>query len=301
MILTVTFYIPEPAQFPLPGRPHFSYVKPNNTANKFIIGMTYKHDITSLFFALFLITACSSVNQTEQQQETDPSEPAELFIDGASAHWVSSDRLIWDAGSEAEFFELYYSRDAGIEITESGVSRGESIVLTPGSELTNDLADKFRHISHRPVFSLSEDRDQIHNALKGQLVAVAKDDVGRPIKATKVQTHGVIDDLYIYDGDLGPVYSEDSISLSLWAPTAQSVTLRLYDDEKNLAEEIDPSDSSPQDGVWRFDGPAGWDRMFYRFDVRFTITKRVRFTISRLPIPTRSAWLPIANIASLWM
>ncbi len=226
-----------------------------------------KLSLVTLSTLAILLAACSSTHQTEQQ-EIDQTEPSEIFIKGAAAHWVSSDRLIWDAGEDASRFELYYSQDADIQITGYGVTGGESISLSPDADLSDALADKFRHISHRPVYSLDANHDQIHEALKGQLVTVAKDEDGRPLKATQVQTHGVIDDLFIFDGDLGPVYSDDSIRLNLWAPTAQSVTLRLYDDEKNLAEEINPADSSPRDGVWRFDGPAGWDRMFYRFDVQ---------------------------------
>ena len=38
---------------------------------------------------------------------------------------------------------------------------------------------------------------------------------------TGLQLPGVIDEVYSYDGPLGSVFSEDSISLYLWAPTAQ--------------------------------------------------------------------------------
>jgi pullulanase len=217
---------------------------------------------------VILLAACTSTHQTEQQQENYQSQAAEISIEGAAAHWVSSDRLIWDAGDNAEQVNLYYSRDAEIQITRPEVTGGESIALSPDADLSDELADKFRHISHRPVFSLSADPDQVREALKGQLVAVAKDEDGLPLRATQVQIHGVIDDLFIYDGDLGPVYNDDSISLALWAPTAQSVTLRIYDEGKNLAEQIDPADESPADGVWHFEGPSNWDRMFYRFDVR---------------------------------
>ncbi|CAN5407580.1 hypothetical protein BH23BAC3_BH23BAC3_26920 [soil metagenome] len=218
---------------------------------------------------LIILAACSSTNQTEQQQETGQIESSDVSVEGAAAHWASSDRLIWDAGDDADRYKLYYSHDADIEITTTEVTGGESFSLTPDAELSDQLADKFRHISDRPVFSLTEDRDKIHEALKGQLIAVAKDENDRPLRATQVQIHGVIDDLFIYDGDLGPVYGDDSISLTLWAPTAQSVSLKIYDDEKNLLEEINPEEQSPTDGVWRFEGAiSDWDRHFYRFNIR---------------------------------
>lgn len=44
---------------------------------------------------------------------------------------------------------------------------------------------------------------------------------GACTNVTGLQLPGVIDELYSYDGPLGPVFTEDSISLYLWAPTAQ--------------------------------------------------------------------------------
>jgi len=226
----------------------------------------------TLFYAFTIVclsfSGCSSPATTATETDTTPTN-SEISIDGAAAHWVSADRLIWDAGEEADRLELFYSRDAEIQVTDSEVTGGESISLSPDADLTDELADKFRHIANRPVFSLSENRDDIHEAMKGQLVAVAFDENENLVKATQVQIHGVIDDLFIYDGELGPVYSQDSISLALWAPTAQSVSLHIYDDDKNLLEEINPEEQSPPDGVWRFEGAsADWDRNFYRFNIR---------------------------------
>jgi pullulanase/glycogen debranching enzyme len=97
---------------------------------------------------------------------------------------------------------------------------------------------------------------------------VALDEYNDPIDATKVQIHGVLDDLYVYDDDLGPVYNNNTIDVHLWAPTAQSVTLNLYNGEKELIQEIDPVDSDPANGVWTFEGSPDWDRMYYTFNIR---------------------------------
>ncbi|WP_069129916.1 pullulanase-type alpha-1,6-glucosidase [Rhodohalobacter halophilus] len=192
----------------------------------------------------------------------------EVKIDGASAHWVSSDLLIWDPViKDAARYEILFSEDADITLRTFDIPSGESISIRPDGMLTAYLADKFRHISDRPVFSVDADHQTVRDALKGQIIAVAFDSNGIPVSATRVQTHGVLDDLYTYDEQLGPIYSGDDLSLKLWAPTAQNVTLSIFDKEKNIITEIDPTQAQPENGVWEFENLIEWDRYFYRFNV----------------------------------
>jgi len=211
-------------------------------------------------FISLMLSSCST-----QEPISDITD--EIKVEGAAAHWVSSGLLIWDPGTEASRFEIRYSPNADIEIRSFNISSGESISLQPDGMLTGYLADKFRHISDRPVYSVESDRDQVREALKGQLIAVAYNSNGIPVSATRVQTHGVIDDLFTYDGQLGPVYSDDDLSAKLWAPTAQNVTLTIFDDDKNEIREIEPDVNTPENGVWEFDELSEWDRSFYRFNV----------------------------------
>ena len=212
-----------------------------------------------------LLQNCTESNT---QGETLPvSEQASDNITGAAAHWVSADRLIWDAPANADSYRLYFSDTAGLIVTDTNINGEEFFELQPETELSDDLQDQFRHISNRQLFSLGENMSSIKRALKGQLLAVAVNESGEPIEATKVQIHGVLDDLFVYDGDLGPVYDGNSIRLNLWAPTAQTVTLNLYNNEKELAREIEPVNMEPENGVWRFEGADDWDRMYYTFNV----------------------------------
>jgi pullulanase len=136
-----------------------------------------------------------------------------------------------------------------------------------------EVQNKLRHLGDRPVFTVTGDEDEVRNAVKGQLIAVAFDGSGYPVAATHVQRHGVLDDLFYYDGDLGPVYHQNSIELNLWAPTAQSVTLRVYDSEKNLVEEVNPVEESPTDGVWRLKGLQIGTACFIGLIFRYTTGK----------------------------
>lgn len=44
---------------------------------------------------------------------------------------------------------------------------------------------------------------------------------GKCSDATGLQLPCILDDLFSYDGPLGAVFSEETVSLYLWAPTAQ--------------------------------------------------------------------------------
>jgi len=189
---------------------------------------------------------------------------SEIQADGASAHWVSAENVIWDAGVEAEYYELRYVTESDkIELGE--LLTGNSISMEPGSELDSKTADKFRHISDRPVFRINVQPDTISEALRGRVLAIAYGDDNEVLAATRVQTAGVIDELYTYNGKLGPIYDDNSITLKLWAPTAQSVRLQVFDDQKNHIEMVEPAKVS--NGVLEFHGSRDWDRKFYRFKV----------------------------------
>ena len=218
--------------------------------------------ILVLLCILMLIQNCTGPDTSLQTSELNGTAT------GAAAHWVSADRMIWEAPKNAASYRLYFSDTAGLIVTDTNINGEEFYKLTPGAELSDSLAAKFQHISDRPVFSLEQSVSDIDYALEGQLLAVALNNEGEPVDATKVQIHGVLDDLYVYDGSLGPVYNGDSISLHLWAPTAQSVTLNIYSGDKQLIDIIEPQTTDPENGVWTFEGNPDWDRLYYTFNIR---------------------------------
>src|SRR6056297_714717 len=219
-----------------------------------------------LFHLLLFIIIGLIISSCTTSQQTTQLSP-ELPIEGASAHWISADRLIWDPGVDADSYELRYSLNADLSIQRFGSPSGQSLTLSEDGMLTAYQADKFRHISDRAVFSVNGERSLYQEALKGQVLAVAYDLNGIPINVTRVQNHGVIDDLYTYDGQLGPVYTDNVITLKIWARTAQNVTLSIFDNSKNEIDTIDPTEYQSQNGVWVFEGSDEWDRHFYRLHV----------------------------------
>lgn len=219
------------------------------------------------WLAVVVIVAygCSSSKETAPES-TD--KPIVAEIEGAAAHWIQNDRIIWNVPTSASRYELRYDENAGILIDSDGVSGGQVINLQAGAGINFRTADKYRHIAAWPVFGLEGSAEVIKHALRGQIVAIAYNQNDESIAATRVQMPGVIDQNFTYSGDLGPKYSGNQIELKVWAPTAQSLSLVLYDADKNKTGEVQPENARPKNGVFSFKGSKSeWDRKFYRFEI----------------------------------
>ena len=71
--------------------------------------------------------------------------------------------------------------------------------------------------------------------------------------ATTLLLPGVLDDLFYFDGELGAQQSGNEIRFRLWAPTARSVRLFVYDDPDEAAREIYRM-AEDDAGVWETPG-----------------------------------------------
>ena len=96
-----------------------------------------------------------------------------------------------------------------------------------------------------------------------------------------MQDAGALDDLEYYGGTLGVVFHHNNdrswsdwpddedypVKLKLWAPTAQNVSLLLYEHEGDAA----PLKTVPMhahNGVWLADGDSSWRDMYYLYSVQ---------------------------------
>ncbi len=228
--------------------------------------MIYK--TRNIIWTIAIAVAFLGCGTAQQSGDGLPLQKDASIPSGFGAHWLTADQLIWEVPEGTARTELRYAQDADIIVTSEAVQGGEAIELMPNGDLPEELADKLRHIADRPGFFVDASTDKITQALRGQMVVVAYDSNNRPIAATNVQHHGVLDDLFFYDGYLGPKYADGNVYLRVWAPTAQKISLKLYDTDKNLVEIVSPDAQSPAPGVYQFSGSSDWDRMFYRFHVK---------------------------------
>jgi pullulanase-type alpha-1,6-glucosidase len=191
----------------------------------------------------------------------------------AQAHWVTEDTVAWSLGALPgdAAFALHYSATGALTLDETGVINGDgalALTLDPAG-LPAAVTEKFPHLAGYDAFKLAPgDLSLVPAILKGQFAVSAAAGDGTPIDATALQIPGVLDELYAYDGDLGVVWMGGAPSLVLWAPTAQSVTLHLYDDSDPATTSTTvPMTEDAVIGVWSAPGDGSWAGKYYLYEV----------------------------------
>jgi pullulanase len=195
-------------------------------------------------------------------------------LDVARAHWVSRDIVAWPLEEviiEATY-RLHYDVEGDLTIARTEVEGGSSILLSYDPDgLPAEVLEKFPHLEGYTALRLAEpDIELIPDILQGRL-AVSKTsgavgaEGGQLIDATGLQVPGVLDDLFFYDGDLGVVWEGDAPTLKLWAPTARSVGLHLFEDTAGDATEV--LELEREGGVWSISGEPGWKGRYYLYEV----------------------------------
>ncbi|MFI6355499.1 pullulanase-type alpha-1,6-glucosidase [Streptomyces sp. NPDC050743] len=190
---------------------------------------------------------------------------AALDLSTSKAIWIDRDTVAWSGVDGAASTQLLYSLDGSIAVKDGALtSDDERWIRLEKTTLTDAQKARFPHLKDYTAWSVDpRDRDRVRAALKGQLVASQRAANGAVLAATGVQTAGVLDDLYpaATKAALGPVFHDGKPTLSVWAPTAQSVALELDGSTH-------PMHRDDTTGVWSVTGPASWKGKPYRYVVR---------------------------------
>ncbi len=191
----------------------------------------------------------------------------------ARAHWVTRDTLVWDfLGSSTYAYTLYYSPTGSLTLGVQGITGGEALPLTFSRAGPGDaVLKKFPHMAGFVALKLSPEAvAKVPDILKGQIAVMAQDKNGKLVDATGVQLPGVLDDLYPYAGPLGVSYGQGDLAptLRLWAPTAKSVTLHLFDNATASDAQELPMVLDQATGVWSVSGQPDWKGKFYLYAVQ---------------------------------
>ncbi|WP_103500951.1 pullulanase-type alpha-1,6-glucosidase [Streptomyces sp. SM12] len=220
-----------------------------------------------------------------------PAGGAAAVLDPAQAraHWIDEETVVWPVTPQAGGSEqLVHHPDGAIGVENGALTDEGQWLRLSRTELTDAQRDRFPHLADQQAFAVDpRDAHRAEEALRGQLIATQRAANGALTQATGVQIPGVLDDLYAeaaVDAELGPVfhhgdgkkpgkgkekekgkgkpkkYTPGTPVLSLWAPTAQEVTLEL-DGEQHAMTRDDAS------GVWSVEGETGWHGKPYRYHV----------------------------------
>ncbi|WP_440877006.1 pullulanase-type alpha-1,6-glucosidase [Thalassotalea sp. PLHSN55] len=200
-----------------------------------------------------------------------------LAIKDIAGHWIDVNTFVWNADPEGKIgvsqVKLHHSVSAGIvaDAENNDAVNGTVVELTP-TDLTEAQQGTAPRVADLPAYSVNFTADEAKAVAKNQLVLVGYDADNTPVAATYVQADLILDDLYTKgdadanEANLGPVYDNGAVSVSVWAPTAQSVNLKVY----NAAKEETATHAMTEDpmtGIWSYQGDSSLDRQFYRFEL----------------------------------
>ncbi|WDF89065.1 pullulanase-type alpha-1,6-glucosidase [Aeromonas hydrophila] len=193
---------------------------------------------------------------------------AAFGVAGASAHLIDGNTLIWQGGKDKPHVRLYYTESGTIKANAEGVFDFPYITLTPTS-LTAEQQAKYPHLKDAAAFALPAGKD-LKPLLKGELVAIGTDADGILQGATLVQSAGALDALYSEAATkltYGAVVEGGNVTFRVWAPTARSVKLALFDGQhKPLGERTMTLDEAS--GSWSVQGGSELVGKFYRYDIQ---------------------------------
>ncbi|MBZ9643930.1 pullulanase-type alpha-1,6-glucosidase, partial [Streptomyces sp. PSKA30] len=189
---------------------------------------------------------------------------AALDLTTSKAVWIDRNTVAWNGSDAAASTQLLYSRTGSIAVKDGALTGDDQQWLRLSrTTLTDAQKAKYPHLKSYTAWSVDpRDRDRVREALRGQVVASQRAANGAVLAATGVQIAGVLDDLYdATKADLGPTFDKGRPTLSVWAPTAQSVELEIGDSTVAMKR-----DSAT--GVWSVTGPRSWKNKAYRYVVK---------------------------------
>ena len=214
-----------------------------------------------------------------------PTQILNSLLNVEQAYWIDRKRVAIQPqfALSGATYAITSSLVGGLSVTPTGIVGGTSIPLTPGGTLTADELLRYPQLRGYTVLQLPANIKllAVQSALKGQLAFSTVDQTGSLKYATGIQIAGVLDDLYYYSGKLGVVFRQSDqrgwydwpqenngdVKLKVWAPTAQSVSLLIFDHDSDMT----PSATlgmRAHNGVWVATGPEDWRDKYYLYAVK---------------------------------
>lgn len=198
-------------------------------------------------------------------------------LNDAKAFWVSKDLILWPRVESSGSYKLYSSNryfdissDTGA-VTAKGVVSKLALTVVDAATLSDELKAKYAYVpTPYQVLKVTGSDEDIKRALRTQL-AVVKEDAGKVVNATGVQTAGALDSLYAAaakDEVLGAVIADGKTTFKLWAPTALQASVAIYDNGvTGGATAVKAMTLNADTGVWSVVDAADLSGKYYKFIV----------------------------------
>ncbi|MGW5578796.1 pullulanase-type alpha-1,6-glucosidase [Micromonospora chokoriensis] len=189
------------------------------------------------------------------------------------AHWIDRSTVAWQTPpTDGRTYALVVAPEGGVAVADGELTGAYTSLPLRAQRngLTEAQRTAFPHLWSYRSFTLDRrDLATVPAALRGQVLVTERDASGALLAATGVQIPGVLDDVYsrATDATLGPTFAGRTPSLAVWAPTARTVTLQLFDSPTATPKAV-PMRRDDRTGVWSARGDQSWTGRYYRYQVR---------------------------------
>ncbi|WP_232549555.1 pullulanase-type alpha-1,6-glucosidase [Propioniciclava soli] len=196
-------------------------------------------------------------------------------LTSAKAHWLTRDLIAWPADGIADparmSWRMHWSRTGGLAIDAEDITGGRSALLTlDPAGLPASVLESHPHLAGYLALRLDpRAARQAAELLRGQVAVGMYDDLGRLRDASGVQIPGVLDALYAAPAQrtrLGVAFTGRTPRLTVWAPTAQQVTLLTWPAGGD-GDPVRVRMWRSGDGTWSVRGAADWVGREYVYEV----------------------------------
>ncbi len=220
--------------------------------------------------AALAITPLLGATLRAQRAACDAAAVADTVVRAAApdpaarAFWLDAGTVQWPGAPAGARYALYASATAALRVAPGAtiVGADRRVALPPDTQpLPAVVAARFRWIGAGARLALPPAaRPALDTLLRGQLVLVREDSAGRVVDATRLQLPGALDARYAGAAavpDLGAIPTAqrggggERTTFALWAPTARSVAVCLYDGAEGASTGVAPLHRDQATGVWR--------------------------------------------------
>ncbi|MFI5932317.1 pullulanase-type alpha-1,6-glucosidase [Actinoplanes sp. NPDC051494] len=197
---------------------------------------------------------------------TDVTKSAAIWLDRSTIAWKTGTGSTLEptgAGTDGRVYDLVWASQGGLD---PAAPQHSLRLSAQRNGLTEAQRGRFPHLWQYNTFKLP--RSDVREILKGQIAVTERDAAGKLLSATGVQLAGALDDLYsaAARATLGPVFTAGRPKLAVWAPTAQSVSLELFDSPTSTPRGV-AMWRDARTGVWSVRGTKDWKGKYYRYRV----------------------------------
>lgn len=193
-----------------------------------------------------------------------------------AAHWLTPDLILID-----ETLLLNATKQSTITLVRDGQ---EDLGLALSSiEVPQDILVQFPHLKGFKGVTISKALPlaTIKQWLKSPLTVLVQSN-DKIVSAAHVQAANIIDSVYGETAqkavDLGSVILSDSIQFKLWAPTAKTVNILLFNKDKSPANPVNFAMEEDIDtGIWQIKMPKASSDIYYRYQLTVFHPKSQQF------------------------